>query len=185
MTRLPEGLGRWMQMSGPSALLHAVRLRAQRGHGTETGALLALSLSTEQRREIGLLLGTRWEVSGRPVRLQDVAARLAEHGLSVRHLAEVATGGPIEENRALRERSAAQAAGERAQAVAVLTARGISSSDVDRWLADPGLPRAGSGALIEMTTRVATVWTCLPRAGQPIRLAALAAGALHDSHALD
>jgi uncharacterized protein (TIGR02679 family) len=185
MTRLPEGLGRWMQMSGPSALLHAVRLRAQRGHGTETGALLALSLSTEQRREIGLLLGTRWEVSGRPVRLQDVAARLAEHGLSVRHLAEVATGGPIEENRALRERSAAQAAGERAQAVAVLTARGISPSDVDRWLADPGLPRAGSDALIEMATRVATVWTCLPRAGQPIRLAALAAGALHDSHALD
>ena len=174
-----------MQMSGPSALLHAVRLRAQRGHGTETGALPALFLSADQRREIGLLLGTRWEVSGRPVRLQDVAARLAEHGLSVRHLAEVATGGPIEESRALRERAAAQAAAERTQAAMLLTAHGIDQSDVDRWLADPSLPRAGDGSLLDLVNRVVTVWTRLPRNGKPIRLAQLAAGALHDSHALD
>lgn len=185
MTRLPEGLGRWVHLSGPSALLHAVRLRAQRGHHTETGALSTLALSTVQRREIGLLLGTRWEVSGRPVRLQDVAAQLAEHGLSVRDLAEVTAGGPIEQNRALRERAVAQAAAERSQAATLLTAHGIDQSAVDKWLADPGLPRAGGGSLIELTIQVATVWTCLPHIGKPIRLAQLAAGALHDSHALD
>lgn len=185
MSPLPEGLRHWVRMSGPLALLDAVRLRAQRGHGTETGVLSGLSLSTDQRREIGLLLGTRWEVSDRPVRLQDVAAGLAEHGLSVRQLAEVAAGGPIEENRALRERAAAQAAAERAQAAALLTAHGIDQSDVDEWLADPSLPRAGDGCLLDVTSRVATVWTSLPPNGKPIRLAQLAATALHDSHALD
>lgn len=185
MTRLPEGLGRWVRMSGPSALLHAVRVRAQRGHHTETGTLSALSLSTDQRREIGLLLGTRWELSGQPVRLQDVAAQLAEHGLSVRDLAEVTAGGPIEENRALRERAAAEAAAERAQAATLLTANGIDQSDVDKWLADPSLPPAGGGSLVELAIRVAAVWTCLPHSGKPTRLAQLAACALHDSHALD
>lgn len=172
-------------MSGPSALLHAVRVRAQRGQNTETGTLSALELSADQRHEIGLLLGTRWEISGRPVRLRDVAARLAEHSLSVRQLSEVATGGPIEEHRALRERAAAQAATERAQAAGLLIGRGIDQSDVDRWLADPSLPRAGDGGLLDLTHRVATVWTCLPRHGTPIRLAQLAATALRDSHALD
>ncbi len=185
MNLLAEGLGQWVRMSGPLALLHAVRVRAQRGQHTETGTLSALPLSADQRREIGLLLGARWEISGRPVRLQDVAARLAEHSLSVRQLSEVATGGPIEEYRALRERAAAQAAAERAQAAELLIARGIDQSDVDGWLADPSLPRSGDGGLLDMTSRVATVWACLPPNGKPIRLAQLAANALHDSHALD
>jgi uncharacterized protein (TIGR02679 family) len=185
MIPLSKGVGEWMRMSGPSALLQAIRVRAQRGHGTESGILSTLSLSADQRREIGLLLGTRWEVSGRPVRLQDVAARLAEHGLSVRQLAEAATGRPIEENRALRERAAAQAAAERAQAARLLIAQGINQSDVDKWLADPSLPRAGDGSLIDLTSCVAKVWRCLPQSRMSIRLAQLAADALRDSHALD
>ncbi len=78
---------------------------------------------------------------------------LAEHGLSVRDLAEVTTGGPIEENWALRERVAAEAAAERAQAAMLLTVHGIDQSDVDKWLADPSLPRAGSGCLVDLTMR--------------------------------
>lgn len=84
-------------------------------------------------------------------------------------------GGRSPVGRVLREPAAVEAAAERAQAAALLTAQGIDQSVVDKWLADPSLPRAGAGCLLDLTSRVTTVLMCLPRNGQPIRLAQLAA----------
>lgn len=103
---VPDGIADWAARSGPAAVLAAVRTRAERGQRTESGTLTGLGLSPEQRRELGLLLGTRWEVSGLPVNLKALADCLAEHELSVRGLIESLHGGPIEENRAVAARAA-------------------------------------------------------------------------------
>lgn len=184
MVRVPDGLAAWARRPGPAMVLDAVRTRAKRGHRTESGTL-SLSLSPEQRRDVGLVLGTRWEVSGQQVNLKTLAARLAEHDLSVRQLIELLDGKPIEETRTLRERAAATAAAERAEAATTLTACGVPQAAVDQWLTDPGLPRAGDGALAALSTTVAAVWQHLPHAGEHVRLAQLAADVLHDAHALD
>lgn len=184
MTQVPDGLADWARKPGPAMVLDAVRTRARRGHRTESGTL-SLSLSPEQRREVGLVLGTRWVVSGQQVNLRTLAARLAEHDLSVRQLVELLDGEPIEENRTLRERAEAAATAERAQAAATLTAADIPQSAVDLWLTDPGLPRPGDGTLAALAATVAMVWQRLPAAGEHVRLARLAADVLHDAHALD
>lgn len=185
MAQLPQGVVDWARKSGPTMVLDAVRTRAKRGHRTESGSLSSLSLSSEQRREVGLLLGTRWEVSGQPVNLKNLAARLAEHGLSTRQLIELLDGKPITENRALREQSKAAAIAERTQAAATLIAAGLPSPTVDLWLTDPGLPRPGDGTLDALATTVARVWQHLPETGEYVRLARLAADVLRDAHGLD
>jgi uncharacterized protein (TIGR02679 family) len=185
MRELPEGLTQWVGMPGPAAVLDAVRTRARRGFHTEQGRLSTLVLGAEQRREVGRLLGVSWEISGRPVSLSDLAARLAEHGLTVRALAEAVHGERIEEDRRLRARAAAAAAAERAEAAALITAQGVDDSHVEGWLADPSLPRAGGGDLLELVTQVADIWISLTRIQQPIRLAQLAAGTRGDAHELD
>ena len=131
------------------------------------------------------MLGTRWDVSGRPVNLKHFAAKLAEHGLSVRGLVELVDGKPIEENRTRRARAEAAAIDERNQAATTLAVAGVPQDTVDSWLTDPGLPRPGDGALAALATTVATVWRRLPSSGTYIRLAQLAADVLHNAHALD
>ena len=182
---LPAGLAEWVAKSGPSALLNAVRLRVERSQRTESGTLPALELSANQRREIGLMLGVQWELSDKPVNLQALARALAEHGLSVRELVEAVNGGPIEEKRERRERDTARAAAERTRVIESLLAAGIDQSEIDTWLADPGLPRAGSGVLAPLAADAARVWGHLPHQGSHVRLARLAADVLHNSHALD
>jgi uncharacterized protein (TIGR02679 family) len=51
------------------------------------------------------------------------------------------------------------------------------------WVARRGLPRAGTGQLLELASRCALVWPRLP--GPTILLTVLAAEALGDPHALD
>jgi len=54
------------------------------------------------------------------------------------------------------------------------------------WLARRGLPRAGSGQLLQLAERCAHVWRKLPgQAGSTVLLTVLAADALGDPHALD
>jgi uncharacterized protein (TIGR02679 family) len=185
MTALPRGIADWARLAGPAAVIDAVRTRARRGHHTERGTLTTLVLDGAQRREVALLLGTRWDLSGGPVRLQDLAARLAEHGLTVRALGE-ALHGTVEPDRALRDRARTAADAERGRAALTVAAAGVEPAVVDRWLADPGLPRPGSGALTDLADQVAAVLEALPRDDDShVRLARLAADVLHDAHALD
>jgi hypothetical protein len=67
MRELPPGLVEWARMSGPASVLDAIRARARRGFRTDSGPL-RLTLTTQQRREIARLVGTAWDVSGRPPR---------------------------------------------------------------------------------------------------------------------
>ncbi|MGH3437996.1 MAG: TIGR02679 domain-containing protein, partial [Sciscionella sp.] len=185
MTELPEGISEWAALSGPAVVLDAVRLRAQRGYRTETGVLQAV-LSAGQRREVAKLLGTPWDVSGRPVRLQDLAAALAEHRLTVRGLVEAVDGHSIDDRRVIRARMTARAERERLAARHLLVVAGLPESTVDTFLSDGSLPSAGSGELTELMAQVRTVWQVLPdAAGKPVRLAQLAATVFGDAHALD
>ena len=172
-------------MSGPAIVLEAIRQRAQRGHAIESG-VLRVTLTDPQRREVARLLGTPWDISGRPVRLQGLAAVLAEHGLTVRTFVEALDGHPLVNQRQVRAEHQAMADAERSAAVAMLGEVGVDPVDVEAWLADPGLPRPGSGNLSALAEQVSQVWRCLPRSAQSqVRLAQLAATAQQDAHALD
>ncbi|AFU00131.1 TIGR02679 domain-containing protein [Nocardia brasiliensis] len=138
-----------------------------------------------ERRQVGLLLGTPWEISGKPVNLKMLAERLAEHDLSVRRLVELIDGAPIEENRTLRELAEADAAQERAHVTATLVEAGVDRDAVATWLVDSASPRPGQGALAALADIVAAVWRGLPPAGEHVRLSKLAADIVHDAHGLD
>ena len=186
MTRVPDALLAWAKMTGPARVIGAARTRAQRGQRTENGALATLDLSESERREIGLVLGTPWAVSGRPVRLQDLAARLAEHRVSVLDLIEALDGTRPVENRVLRADSAQAATAELESTRAVLTAAGLDEALVRAWLSDASLPKPGAGALLGLAGQVAVVWAAVPGPrAVPVRLAALAAATRRDAHALD
>lgn len=185
MTGLPAGLVEWARMPGPRAVLDTVRRRARQGHQTEAGTL-RLNLSTGERREVALLLGTDWALSARSVRLQDLAARLVEHGLTVRGLVEALDGEPIEEDRELRRRAEASAVAERAVSKELLTASGVPAAVAADWLDDPVLPRPGAGDLEALVRRVCAVWSQLPAPdAEPVRLAVLAVKVTGGAHGLD
>ncbi|MEN3304054.1 MAG: hypothetical protein V7603_256 [Micromonosporaceae bacterium] len=185
MRDLPAGLVTWARMAGPSIVLDAVRQRARRGQATESG-VLRVALTGEQRREVARLLGTPWDISGYPVRLQNLGAALDEHGLTVRTFVESLDGRPVVNERQIRANQRAAAAAERAAATAVLAEIGVNPVDAEAWLADPSLPRPGSGDLRLLTEQASQVWCRLPEPGQPrIRLAQLAATVRHNAHALD
>jgi uncharacterized protein (TIGR02679 family) len=172
-------------MSGPASVLHAIRARARRGFRTDSGTL-RLPLTSQQRREIARLVGTAWDVSGRPLRLEYLAAALAEHDLTVRGFVEALDGKPLIDQRRQRAAEQAAAADERSQARSMLIAAGISEACVDAWLTDSGLPRPGSGALVSLAEEVAQVWRQLPGAtGPSVRLAGLAASSQENAHGLD
>ncbi|HEX2301931.1 MAG TPA: DUF2399 domain-containing protein [Pseudonocardiaceae bacterium] len=182
---MPPGLLEWARLPGPDAVLTAVRFRARQGFRTEAGAL-QVALTSAQRREVARLLGTPWDVSGKPVRLEYLAAALAEHGFSVLGFVEALDGAPVVDQRRKRAAEQAAAAAERAAAGALLIDAGIPLACVDGWLADSGLPRPGTGELVELAQRVVRVWQRLPgRTGPPVRLAQLAAALFEDAHALD
>lgn len=184
-TTIPPGIKDWSRLSGPAAVLDVVHIRARRGHRTETGTLAGVALTAEQRREVALLLGTRWELSGKPVRLQDLAAKLAEHHLTVRGLVEALHGEQIEPDKTHRSRAQAAATVERDRAATRLLESGVAAPAVERWLADTGLPRPGSSELQTLAEQVATVVIRLRTTRDGTRLAQLAADSLHDAHALD
>lgn len=184
-TTIPPGIKDWAHLSGPAAVLDAVHTRARRGHRTETGTLTGVALTAQQRREVALLLGTRWELSGKPVRLQDLAVKLAEHHLTVRGLVETLHGERIESDKSHRSRAQAEAAAERDRAATHLIEAGVAAHAVERWLADTGLPRPGSGELRTLTEQVATIVTRLRTTSSGTRLAQLAADTVHNAHALD
>lgn len=186
---LSAGLVAWARLAGPVAVLREVRSRAERGYDTERGRL-RLDLTGEQRREVARLLGTPWEISGRAVRLQDLATALAEHGLTVRQLVERVDGRPLVDLKQVRadERSAALAVAEaeRVSAAELLSRVGLRADAVQAWLSDSGLPKPGTGELRHLAEQVAAVWPRLPGHGRAMPLAELAAALPdHNAHALD
>ncbi|MGF7238450.1 MAG: TIGR02679 domain-containing protein, partial [Frankia sp.] len=117
-------------MPGPSAVVDAVRRRAERGFGTEVG-ILRVDLTESGRREVARLLGAPWDVSGRPVRLENLAAALSDHGLTVRAFVETIDGAPMVNRREVRVEAAAEAAAERAEAVELLLGAGVETAAVE------------------------------------------------------
>jgi uncharacterized protein (TIGR02679 family) len=184
MRPLPAALEEWVRLPGPAAVLQAIVIRARRGYRTEDGQLGTVALTEDQRRQVALLLGTPWELSGRPVRLQDLAARLSEHGLSVRELAEASQGKAIEPDSVRRSREADAALRERSQAASVLATSGVPSPVIAQWLEDRGLPRS-TGELLALTEQVAAVLTHIRRSNGRIWLAQLAADVFNNAHELD
>jgi uncharacterized protein (TIGR02679 family) len=189
MSEIPAGLAAWARLPGPDLVLQEVRGRAAKGARTEQGTL-RVQLTGEQRREVARLLGTPWEITGRAVRLQDLAAVLAEHGLTVSGLVEGVDGKPLVNVRQLRadERASARTSSsqERAAVVELLEGAGVCGSAVQAWLDDQGLPNAGCGELLALARQVAVVWRRLPESGGAMPLAQLAATASdNDAHALD
>lgn len=179
MTVLPTALARWLELPGTGAVLAALRERAERGHRLDDGTL-TVALTAQQRREVGRLLGTRWEVSQRPVSLRLLASRLTEHGLTTVALVE-AVGGPIVVRREARERAQQQALAARDRAALALTAAGVPEAVATAWSADAAI----AWDIEELARVVAAVWRRLPRDRPLVRLAQLAADVLHDAHALD
>jgi uncharacterized protein (TIGR02679 family) len=185
MRELPPGLVEWARMSGPASVLEAIRARARQGFRTESGTL-RLPLTRQQRREIARLVGTAWDVSGRPLRLEYLTAALAEHDLTVRGFVEALDGKPLIDQRRKRAAEQAAAADERSEARSLLTAAGVPEACAEAWLTDTGLPRPGSGALASLAEQVAQVWRQLPGAtGSSVRLGGLAASSQRDAHGLD
>lgn len=185
MSPTPAALSNWVRLPGPATILNAVVIRARRGFKTEYGSLSTITLTPEERNQVAQLLGTPWELSGRPVRLQDLAARLGEHGLSVRQLAESSHGAAIEPDSARRERAADAARHERAAVAAALATAGVVPSTIEQWLNDRGLPQPGTGNLQTLADQVVEVLTHIKQSHGKIWLAQLAADVFNDAHRLD
>lgn len=181
---LPSALRTWLAGAGAAKVVAAIRERALRGASTERG-VLRCDLDTDERRQVGRLLGVKWALSGRPVRLQDLAAVLAPYGVTPRELAE-ADGRPIVPRKQEQAEAADRRAAELGDVRSLLSTLGIADDLIDTWLADPGLPRAGDGALLKLADEIVTVWRALPGdAAEPVRLAQLATSVRNDAHALD
>ncbi|TDW24312.1 DUF2399 domain-containing protein [Kribbella kalugense] len=186
MSVVPEGIRQWSGLDGPAAVLRAVQIRARRGHDTENGRLSAVVLSSSQRQEVGRLLGNSWALSGRPVQLRDVAARLAEHGMTVRRLVE-ALYGEVELDADVRRMESERARAEDKSAEAELIWAGVLPQVARDWLADePILPAAGAGDRLGVVWEVSAIWIQLPDGTTPpVRHAQLAGVLLGDAHSLD
>nr|WP_081635604.1 TIGR02679 domain-containing protein [Nocardia sp. BMG111209] len=181
---VPEGLRVWAALPGPARVLGAVRRRAQRGGGLERGKL-SITLTSDERRQVGRLLGTAWEVSGGPVTLQAFASGLRDHRMTVRGFVETLDGMPLVDRRETRDAEHRAAQEEHGQVLEILDAVGVSAEVGRRWLADRSIPRPGTGRAAELAGQIAEVWPRLPWTGPPMRLAQLAAIVTHNAHALD
>lgn len=174
----------WARLPGPAKVLAAARQRLEAGHGM-AGRPLRVPLTDAERDDVGKLLGTTWVLSGRQVAAKALAEAIRSLGTDLETLL-AADGGPVRDRPAERAASLRQADGERARALGILTAAGVPSATAGAWMARRGLPRAGTGQLLELASRCALVWPRLPPAdGSTVLLAVLAAEALGDPHALD
>ncbi len=182
---IDDRLLEWARLPGPAKVLAAARRRLEAGHAM-TGRPVRVSLTEPERIQVGKLLGTSWVLSGRQVGAKALAEAIGSLGADLQTLLVAAEGGPLRDRPAERAASLQEAVRERAQAAEVLAAAGVADGVAERWLARRGLPRAGSGQLLELAERCAQVWRRLPGpAGSTVLLTVLGAAALGDPHALD
>jgi uncharacterized protein (TIGR02679 family) len=174
----------WSRLPGPEKVLAAARRRLEAGHGL-TGRPLRIPLTQPERDEVGRLLGMTWARSVRPVGAKALNEAIGSLGGDIESLLTT-TGGPVQDLRADRARFRQEAADERAAAGHALAEGGVPVTTAGLWLSRRGLPRAGSGKLLELAERCAAVWRQLPAGDDAtILLTVLAAAALGDPHALD
>lgn len=177
------GLLEWARLPGPAKVLEATRRRLEAGHGM-AGRPLRVSLTSAERDQVGRLLGTSWVLSGRQVGAKALAEAVASLGTDLETLL-TSCGGPVRDRAAERAASLRQAEDERALALGILASAGVPAAEATAWLARRGLPRAGTGQLLELASRCALVWPLPGLKGATVLLAVLAAEALGDPHALD
>ena len=181
---LDEGLLEWARLPGPQKVLAAARRRLEAG-GDLSGSSLRVSLTPDERAEVGRLLGMTWAGSGRSVSARTLASTLQGLGTDMAELLS-ATGDPVRDLRGERDTARKNAAKDRELAALVLTSVGVPPDVAVAWVGRRGLPAAGSGQLIDLASRCARVWELLPGPGDVrILLTVLAASALDDPHALD
>jgi uncharacterized protein (TIGR02679 family) len=181
---IDPGLLGWAGLPGPAKVLAAARQRREAGHSM-TGRPLRVALGGVEREQVGKLLGTTWVLSGQQVGARMLATAIESLGTDLEALL-TETGGPLRDRPAEQAAARRDADGERALAATALAAAGIPAAAVTGWLARRGLPRAGSGQLLELAERCSQVWRKLPgTADSTILLTVLAADALGDPHALD
>jgi uncharacterized protein (TIGR02679 family) len=181
---IDESLVAWARLSGPQKVLAAARRRIEAG-GDMSGAPLRVSLTQDEREEVGRLLGITWIRSGRAVGPGALANALRDLGADMPELL-AATGSPLRDLRAERHSAALEAVTERERAVAVLAEAGVPHEIASAWVARRGLPAAGGGQLADLAARCARIWKLLPGpGGGRMLLTVLAATALSDPHALD
>jgi uncharacterized protein (TIGR02679 family) len=181
---LDEGLLDWARLPGPQKVLAAARRRLEAG-GDLSGSSLRVSLTPDERVEVGRLLGMTWVGSGKAVGARTLASTLQGLGTDVAELL-AATGGTLRDLRMERDTARKDAATERERAAWVLTSIGVPSDVALAWIGRRGLPAAGSGQLADLASRCARVWELLPGpGGGRMLLTVLAASALDNPHALD
>jgi len=179
-----DGLLAWARLPGPRKVLAAARRRLESG-GDLSGSSLRVSLTPDERDEVGNLLGMAWARSGRAVSARALASALDGLGTDAAGLL-AATGTTVRDLRAERAAARQDAAAEREHAASVLAGAGVSAETAAAWLARRGLPAAGGGQLADLAERCAQVLMQLPGpGGERTLLAVLAARALGDPHALD
>ncbi len=182
---IDDRLLEWARLPGPAKVLAAARRRLEAGHAM-TGRPMRVSLTGAERNQVGRLLGTSWVLSGRQVGARALAEAIGSLGSDLESLLVAAEGGPLRDRPAERAASLDLAVRERVRAAEVLAAAGVPGEPAERWLARRGLPRAGSGQLLELAERCALVWRQRPAPdGSTVLLTVLAAAALGDPHALD
>jgi len=186
---IDDGTRAWAQRPGAMRVLSVARRRAERGQLGDTG-VLAVVLDDDERRDVGLLLGSEWEISARRVSIAQLRKRLATRGVGLEDLL-VAVGGPIVDLVAARAHAAESRRLEEAAAASVLTAAidrlcGPESGLLETVVADLP-PSGGTGRRLARAGALAQVLDRLDRRGgrSGVSLAVLAAETFGDAHALD
>jgi len=186
---IDDGTRAWAQRPGAMRVLDMARRRAERGQLGDTG-VLAVMLDDDERRDVGVLLGSEWEISARRVSIAHLRKRLATRGVGLEDLL-VAVGGPIDDLVAARARAAESRRLEEAAATSVLGAAidrlcGPESGLLETVAADLP-PSSGTGRRLARAAALAQVLDRVdPRDGRSgVSLAVLAAETFGDAHALD
>jgi hypothetical protein len=174
----------WARLPGPAKVLAAARRRRKAGHDM-TGRSLRVILTPTERDQVGKLLGMTWVLPGRQVSAKALATAIEGVDSDLDALL-TASGGALRDLPAERAAARRDADRERELAASALTVAGVPDGVAMGWLARRGLPRAGSGRLLELAERCGQVWRNLPGSGgSTVLLTVLAAETLGDPHALD
>ena len=152
MTEVPPALAAWARRPGSRLVLAEARRRAERRSLGERGRL-SVSLAPAERNDVGILLGVAWEAGAAQPSIGLLRKQLRTYGVTLEELL-VATGGPIEDRVAYRERARdARAAEERAAEQALYVGarrspggcrRGALPAGRGRWGPAPARRAAGS-----------------------------------------
>lgn len=186
---IDDGTRAWAQRPGAKRVLGEARQRAERGQLGATG-FLAVALNDDERRDVGLLLGSEWQISARRVSIDNLRKRLTTRGVHLEDLL-VALGGPIDDRVVARAAAVESRRLEEAAAASVLGAAidrlcGPESGLLERVVADI-LPSSGTGRRLSRAGALAQVLDGLDHRNGPngVSLAVLAAETFGDAHALD